>query len=156
YLCHHSGQPAPAKITDNIKKLITAADLICYPMGSFYSSLIANLLPQGIGSAVASTSCPKVYIPNPYSDPESYGLDLNQQILTLLAYLQKDQDLPANKQPFLDYILLDEDPDLYPGSLDIDLLQELNIEVLRCRLVTAESAPRIEPSSLLQILLSLT
>jgi CofD-related protein of GAK system len=156
YLSKDLDKPTAVQVRDDIKDQIAQSDLICYPMGSFYSSLIANLLPQGIGSAIAGTSCPKVYIPNPYFDPEAYGLDLNQQILTLLAYLQKDQDRPANQQPFLDYILLDEDPDLYPGKLDADLLQQLNIEVLRYKLVTTESAPRIEPHRLLQILLSLT
>jgi 2-phospho-L-lactate transferase/gluconeogenesis factor (CofD/UPF0052 family) len=44
--------------------LIREAELICYPMGSFYSSLIANLLPKGVGKAVSRNPCPKVFIPN--------------------------------------------------------------------------------------------
>jgi len=59
-------------IREKIRKLILEAELICYPMGSFYSSRIANLLPRGVGQAVAENDCPKVYIPNTGVDPEQY------------------------------------------------------------------------------------
>lgn len=70
---------------------LASADLICYPPGSFYSSLIANLLPKGVVQAIAANPCAKVYIPNLGSDPEQFALDFDQQLHTLLNYLGVDQ-----------------------------------------------------------------
>ncbi len=52
---------------------IRRADLVCYPPGSFFSSLIANLLPTGIVEAIAHSTGPKVFVPNRGKDPECPG-----------------------------------------------------------------------------------
>jgi len=41
--------PVRPQVREKIRTAITGADLICYPVGSFYSSIIANLLPAGGG-----------------------------------------------------------------------------------------------------------
>ncbi|MFP5259225.1 MAG: GAK system CofD-like protein, partial [Acidobacteriota bacterium] len=56
--------PVTVRIREKTDKLIRQAEVICFPYGSFYSSLLANLLPQGVGDAVAHARCPKIYIPN--------------------------------------------------------------------------------------------
>ena len=38
---------------------LQSAGAICYPMGSFYTSVLSNLLPDGVGRAVAAARCPK-------------------------------------------------------------------------------------------------
>ncbi len=83
-------QPAEVIIRKKMSDLIHDAELICYPMGSFYSSLIANLLPKGVGRAISRNPCPKVFIPNTGCDPEQYGLELADQIQTLISYLRQD------------------------------------------------------------------
>ncbi len=70
-------------------ELIKEAELICYPMGSFYSSLIANLLPRGVVEAICENPCPKVFIPSKGHDPELFGYDMNKQVNTLVEYLLK-------------------------------------------------------------------
>lgn len=69
---------------------IREADLICFSPGSFYSSLIATLLPKGIGTAIAESNAAKVYIPSLGNDPEQFGLGRDQTIATLIKYLQAD------------------------------------------------------------------
>ena len=34
--------------------MIRHAELLCFPMGSFYTSVIANLLPRGVGRSIAA------------------------------------------------------------------------------------------------------
>ena len=51
--------------------------MICYPIGSFYSSVIANLLPDGVARAVAENDCPKIFIPNTGVDKEMLGRTWN-------------------------------------------------------------------------------
>src|SRR5262245_22317701 len=66
--------PVNVGIDSGTHRFIAQAELICFPIGSFYSSLVACLLPLGVGDAVAEAGCPKVYIPNCGTDPERIGL----------------------------------------------------------------------------------
>ena len=63
---------------------LQSAGAICYPMGSFYTSVLSNLLPDGVGRAVAAARCPKIYIPNSGRDTEAQGLSLTAQVDMLL------------------------------------------------------------------------
>ena len=95
-MCRNLDNPEPFRlpIRNKITRLIHDADLICYPMGSFYSSLIANLLPEGVGKAISNVAVPKVYIPSTgKSDPETFGMTLMDQILTLIYYLIKNGNI---------------------------------------------------------------
>ena len=58
---------------------LQSAGAICYPMGSFYTSVLSNLLPDGVGRAVAAARCPKIYIPNSGKDTEAQGLQHHGQ-----------------------------------------------------------------------------
>lgn len=165
-------EPVDIKIRNKIRDLIMGADLICYPIGSFYSSLIANLLPTGVGAAIAAARIPKIYIPNTGSfDPEASGLTLMEQVYTLLHYLttnqsktlSKDNALPGedeNESPspceVLNYILIDGKNGNYEGELDITALNQMGIEVIDMPLITRESSPYIDPKALVSVLLSLS
>jgi len=81
---------AAPQLKKKSRKLIEAAELICYPPGSFYSSLLANLIPVGVARTIAANDCPKVYIPNLGSDPEQIGMDFEQMVQALLNQLQAD------------------------------------------------------------------
>lgn len=79
------------------RKLIERSDLICYPPGSLYTSVIANLLPRGAGASIAQRGVPKVYIPSLGYDPECPGMDLCDCVGALLAALRTDVgDICAN------------------------------------------------------------
>ena len=55
--------PVSVPIQSRLAHVIRTADLICYPVGSFFSSVMANLLPLGVSCAVREAACPKVFIP---------------------------------------------------------------------------------------------
>jgi hypothetical protein len=137
------------------RELIHQAELICYPPGSFYTSLIANLLPTGVGSAIAGTGCPKVYIPSLGHDPEQIGMTLEDSVRTLLQYLHADNadDCPAGK--LLNFLLVDSKQGRYPSPLPVPLLQAHGIRIIDTRLVSRESAPYYDPDLLVSALLSL-
>ena len=148
--------PMPVAIRDKVKAQIQSADLICYPMGSFYTSLLANLLPEGVARAVAETSCPKIYIPNTFEDPECMGLDLQMQVDRLLVQLLGRGYAPEDCSRVLNFILVDQDAQRYPGGVPADFLKERGIDILQTRLVTEGGAERIDPRLLADILLSLS
>lgn len=142
-----------------VRDEIRQADLICYPMGSFYTSLIANLLPEGVGSAVAAAPCPKVFVPNTVRDSESIGLGVKDMVTRLLSYLKRDRP-GIHTHDLLNYVLLDQDLDIYsesyPGPLDDEYLASmLGVRVIRCRLVSNRSRPFIDPDLLAEQLISM-
>ncbi|MFP4347830.1 MAG: GAK system CofD-like protein [Desulfococcaceae bacterium] len=158
YICEHRDHPRPAEtaIREKMQELIRDADVICYPMGSFYSSLIANLLPRGIGDAIRRNPCPKVFIPNTdTADPEAYGMSLSDQVRTLISYLRRDDPDGISAREVLDFILIDSENGRYPGSLFGDSLSRMGIEVIDTPLVSPEKQPFIDEKLLVPILLSL-
>ena len=145
--------PAIAEMRKKNCRLIQRAELICYPPGSFYTSLIANLLPRGVGSAIAGADCPKIYIPSLGHDPEQIGMSVESSVETLLEYLQKDS---GKNGGLLDYVLIDSKRGDYPQPLPGRALRKLGIEVIDTRLVSKRSAPYYDSELLVCALLSLT
>lgn len=143
------------RVRDKLSKLILSAQLICYPMGSFYSSVIASLLPEGVTEAIQHNICPKIYIPSMGRDPEAIGLTLMGQIETLLRYLKKNNPGIPTRQ-VLNCVLVDSKNGSYSGKVDRERLLELEIQLIDCPLVSEESAPYCEPRLLVPLLLSLS
>lgn len=158
YLSRTPNDPRPTEtaISDKVRERIQHAQLICYPMGSFYSSLVANLLPHGVAEAVRAVERPKVYIPNLGHDPEQHGMDLHRCVMTLLHYLQagcKDAAAPAT---LLSHVLVDTRNGGYPGLSKLESLRSLDISVIDAELVSPESRPYLDARKLVEVLLSLT
>lgn len=147
--------PITVKLKRKNRELIASAELICYPPGSFYSSLVANLLPAGVGNAIARNDCPKVYIPNMGSDPEQLGMSFEASIRKLLGVLDAGPEGTHAPAAVLNYILVDTRSGRYPYQLSSGLLREMGIEVVDVPLVTKKSAPYYDDQRLLQTLLSL-
>ncbi|MBF0529389.1 MAG: GAK system CofD-like protein [Deltaproteobacteria bacterium] len=157
YLSEKKSSPRPKRprIRDKTTSLIRKAELICYPMGSFYSSLIANLLPLGVSEAVASADCPKVFIPNTGHDHESFDQSVNHQIGVLIKYLTKDLSPEPGLDRLLNMVLIDSKNAFYPGGLEIKAMEDLGLTVVDTELVTNESRPYLDPELLANALLSL-
>ncbi|MBO4334490.1 MAG: GAK system CofD-like protein [Desulfovibrio sp.] len=102
---------------------IGRADAICYPMGSFYSSVLVNLLVRGIGSAIAGRHCPKIFIPNLGWDPELGDTSLLTQIGILLETLRCDAPF-ARTSDLLHYVLCDPHGD-YQGRIEPNARERL-------------------------------
>lgn len=146
--------PVRPGISASIRAAIAGADLICYPVGSFYSSLVANLLPAGVGKAVSRTPCPKVFIPNTLRDPESIGLSLSDQVRTLLHYLRADDPGAIASGDVLDHVLID--PGIaYPGCEDPARdLAAMGVQAIVTPL-TSPATGAIDPHLLCRALISL-
>lgn len=141
-------------IQAEIRDAIHGANLICYPVGSFYSSLVANLLPAGVGAAVGHAACPKIFVPNTLRDPEAVGLSLGGQVGALLRHLRADDPGTIAAADVLDAVLLD--PDVrYPGSAEPEReLAALGVRVIKTPL-TARATRAVDPHLLCRALVSL-
>ncbi|GAB6097034.1 GAK system CofD-like protein [Desulfatiferula olefinivorans] len=146
--------PQPVFIRKKVAALIAEAELICYPMGSFYSSLIANFLPGGVGRSISKNPCPKVFIPNPVEDPELFETSLMDQIITLIDVLRRDDPARIGISDILNYVIVDTSRGRYPGELDHDRLSAWGIGVIDVPLITRDDG-LIDAHRLVPILLSL-
>jgi CofD-related protein of GAK system len=138
------------------RKLIEKSDLICYPPGSFYSSLLANLLPHGVAKAIAATDCPKVYIPNLGADPEQIGMTSDQMVKALIRQLRIEAGEDCPDEHLLNFILLDSANGDYPSAISRKLVRDLGVQVIDTPLISERSAPYYDAGMLVSAILSLT
>lgn len=148
-------EPVEPVISKQMQQLICGADLIVYPMGSFYTSVMANLLPLGVGAAVARARCPKIYIPNLGNDPESLGMGLFDSARRLVQALETGAGNSVHPSSLLNFILLDTVNGSYPSPMELEKFKRFGIQVIDTALVTAESAPLLDEKRLIKHLLSL-
>lgn len=140
------------QINADIQALIADADLICFPPGSFFSSVLANLLPAGVGPAVAANAAPKVYVPNLGDDPEQLGYgvaDCLQQLSHTLGRAGgQDAGMP-------DILLLDQQRDRYRGLPSAAQLRDWGVEQVESELVSATSGDYYDSELLARALVAL-
>lgn len=158
YLSRQLHKPVPVQVAlrDKTRKLIGDAELICYPMGSFYSSLIATLLPRGVGQAVSENPCPKVFIPSTCPDPELCETSITDQVDILLHYLSRENPGTIKSKHLLDIIIIDQKHGRYNGVLDRQEMRRRGITVIDSPLITPMSAPYIDEKLLIPLLLTLS
>ncbi|MCB1858484.1 MAG: GAK system CofD-like protein [Gammaproteobacteria bacterium] len=158
FLCDDNGELPPSgmpTIRKKTRRLIEKADLICFPPGSYYSSLIAQFLPRGVGAAVAANDNPKIYVPGLGTDPEQIGMTLDQTILKLLEQLRKDTGQDCPTQRLMNFILMDSKHGNYSSPLNRQITESLGIQIIDTDLVTPGSPNRYNPEWLAAALLSL-
>ncbi len=143
-----------AKLDPGKSDLIAAADLICFGPGSFFSSLVANVLPEGVGRAVAANPCPKVWIPNLGFDPEQLAMGFGETLQQLLTPLRRDHPAAAAKA-MVSHVIVDSDWARSCTGEISGVLGGLDIQHLELPLVTDNSAPYYDDARLLDALLSL-
>ncbi|WP_299816090.1 GAK system CofD-like protein [uncultured Roseibium sp.] len=145
-------EPATSEFPERNHNLLQSADLICYAPGSFYTSLIANLLPAGVGRSIGARTVPKVYVPSLGADPETGAMSLPDKVDTLLTYLRRDAGADCPVGRLLNLVIVD-------AGVPDDELTEIGargITVLKLDLVSKKSAPYYDPVPLCEALVSLT
>jgi CofD-related protein of GAK system len=128
---------------------IRNSELICYAPGSFYSSLIASLLPEGIADEIAQVNCPKVYVPSLGYDPEAPKLSVYDRVIVLMGYLS-----PSPSSSHLNGIVFD--PQLTQFSPEQKAhLQRLGIRLIEKDLITAPRVQSYDPIKLAKALVEM-
>jgi len=149
-----SARPVRPRIPEAVRELIRSADLVCYPMGSFYTSVLATLLPEGVAETVASVDVPKVYVPNPSHDPEEIGLGLADKVRVLIRHLKDGCPPRTPVGALLQFVLVDA-----VGSglraAQIRDVEKLGVEVVDTPLISETSAPYLDDALLTEALLSM-
>ena len=146
--------PCRPRMVARAAAAIGAAGLLCYPMGSFYSSVLANLLPEGVGRRIAAADCPKVFIPNSGGDKECPSGTVAGQAETLLQTLRADAPDAAVSR-LLTHVLVDSRQGRYVGSAETERLRNLGIRVIDAAIVMPDEPQRHDPQAVGDLLVSL-
>lgn len=81
-------RPAPVPLSQEIREAIQSADLFLFGPGSLFTSVIPNLLLNGIVSAINASGKPRVYIGNIMTQPgETDGYHLSDHIRALRRHV---------------------------------------------------------------------
>lgn len=96
-----------SRVCKETRKLIDSAELLVFPPGSFYSSIIANILPKGVNKAIYKNPAPKVYVPSLGTDFETLGMTLADQIRVLENYLSTGSPDNRSGKSGIDFLLFD-------------------------------------------------
>lgn len=139
------------------------AGLVCYPMGSFFSSVVANLLADGVANVVAALDCPKIFIPNTGHDHELMGHTLCDEMRILVQTLlgercsAADNGWKESAGLFLTHMVVDTRNGHYPGSMELaqKLAQEVGVQVLDLPLVD-EDGLHHNPQKLAELIQHMT
>ncbi len=128
-------EPATAQPLPETLEAIAQADLISLGPGSLYTSLITNLLVQGIPEALANSSATRVFVCNLMTQAnESLGLSASQHIEKIL------QHRGTTRRPIFDYAIINTAPispsllaryaqeGQMPIEADLDRIRSLGVE----------------------------
>ena len=149
-------QPMSGEAPQSVLDLVGDADLVCFPIGSFYTSVLAQLLPRGIGRALARVDCPKIYVANTETDPEQVGMTLADTVQRIVEAIRKDagEDTPISK--ILNLVIIDSHAGNRALPVDAEKIEKMGIEVVALPLVEPGTALHAAPRRLCEILISLT
>lgn len=143
-------------------ELVASADVIVFPVGSFFGSVLVNLLPEGVGRAIVQRHCPKVYIPNTGDDPEMYGYTLLECVQTIVDLVRRDAGQDVDMPQILTTVLVDTLHCEYCVEIDKAAIKRLGIVVLDVPLVaddqaisTESKSSKLDPTKVSQVLLTL-
>ncbi|MEP3429832.1 MAG: GAK system CofD-like protein [Roseibium sp.] len=145
-------EPAQSVFPERNRTVVQSADLICYAPGSFYTSLIANLLPKGVGSELAVRTVPKVFVPGYGRDPETVTMTIADKVHTLLDYLRRDAGADCPTDRLLNFVIVDKSL----SSDETRAIEGLGINLLKLDLVSNPAQPYYDPAPLCEALVSLT
>ncbi|MGL4721934.1 MAG: 2-phospho-L-lactate transferase CofD family protein [Desulfovibrionaceae bacterium] len=137
-------------INEDVTKYIESAQKICYSIGSFYTSLLAGLIPEGITQAIIANTGPKIYIPNIGKDFEQASMSVDACVKKLLETLKKNTS--ADPFSFISHVILDPRKDSYANGVNEKYIQDLGIQIIHSYCL--RSSKEYDPNVLAQLLLS--
>ena len=135
------------------------AEAIVLGPGSLYTSIMPNLLVEGIGDALCRSRAVKIYICNVMTQPgETDGYTASMHVKAILDHAGRNA---------VDYVIVNSTPvpeDLkkkyaeagaYPVIVDEDVLKALGVGVIKADLITNHDAIHHDPKKLAESVMQL-
>jgi len=144
----------PEKIeppTEAVEALLDADAIVLGP-GSLYTSVLPNLLVQGIAEAVKKSSALKIYVCNVMTQPgETAGYTASEHVRAILEHVGPGllEHCIVNTQA-VPQILYEKyaEQNAFPVYADVDVIEKMGIHVVRERLISESNLIRHDPHKL--------
>lgn len=122
-----------ARANPRVIEEIEQADLIVLCPGSLYTSMITNLLVDGIPEAIRRSKAKKVYVSNIMSQvSQTYGYKASDHVKKINEYLEGDLDFVVlnSKSPSDELIESYKNENAYVVETDIDEIENIGVSVI--------------------------
>jgi uncharacterized cofD-like protein len=136
---------------------IRKSALVAYTMGSFYTSIVPNLLVTGVAQVIRETKRPKVFVANLIQDQETPEMTVSMMLEDLHRYLKLSDPGPATMEDYVQYVLVGTHGDRSDDGripVDAEAIRRLGVEPIILPLEEGESG-RHNPDLVAAVLLSL-
>jgi uncharacterized cofD-like protein len=151
--------PDTAKTTPEVKESIENADLIVIGPGSLYTSILPNLLVDGIVESIKKSSALKLYICNVMTQPgETDGYTAADHAEAIINHCGEGvfdyiivNNQPGSKELQKKY----EEEGAFPVKIDHKRLKKLGLKVVEADLLKKNSYLRHDPEVLAELIYSL-
>ncbi len=142
------------------ERAIRKTALVAYTMGSFYTSLVSNIMVQGMGRVIRETKRPKVFVANLTRSEETGGMSVSTMLGELLRYLRGSDDDPGQMKDYVHYVLVGTHGDSDEGGrlpVDLPAIRELGVEPIELPLERRSEDGRLlhDPEMVAAVLISL-
>lgn len=138
--------PQKPKATPEAIEAIHGADLIILGPGSLYTSIIPNLLVEGIPQAIRDSNADKIYVTNVLTQlGETTGYSVGDHIEAILSHTATPTSLGYR---LMEAVLVNEQtpqlegqipPNVKPVALDADRVRELGVVVVKRSLLSQKT-----------------
>ena len=151
--------PADAQAANGAIDAILNADVLIFGPGSLYTSVIPNLLVEGIRDAVVRSKAIKIYICNVMTQPgetDGYGAyDHVQALVDHVGTQFLDYAIVNSQDVTLEQLRQYDAEGSRPITPDIDKIRSLGITVVPARLISKDDLVRHDPRKLARVLIAL-
>jgi uncharacterized cofD-like protein len=152
-------EPSSVSITENVKNALLEADFILVGPGSLYTSLIPNLMINGMVENIKKSDAQKVFITNVMTQPgETSGFSAYDHIKAIYEHTDSqifDHIIVNKNGNRKDLLKKYAEEGAYPVEDDIEKLKKLNINIVEGKLIQGGDYIRHDPHKLAETILEL-
>ena len=153
-------EPAHSEPTQEALAAIREADAIILGPGSLYTSIIPNLLVEGVAEALAQSRALKIYICNVMTQfRETAGFKASDHVRTLVQHTNAGivQVCVVNTMPVPTSLLEKYRKEhAFPVDADIEQIRNLGYQVVADEVISTQDYVRHDPDKLARLIIQLT
>lgn len=153
-------EPAGCQPTREALEAIREAQTVVLGPGSLYTSIIPNLLIEGMVDAIVQSKALKVYVCNVMTQSrETNGYRASDHVRALMAHASPGivQVCIINTEPVPPTLLEKyRQEEAFPVDADVERIRELGYQVVADDLISTENYVRHDPDKLARLIIQLT